>query len=122
MQEDAIYSILIQQSSKSDMHFDDKVYKDLFAKLSDDGIDYLYFDQIISILFLFFLSKLCYEVEHRNKIYQNFLTQRLLDSFVKQGVNPDNLNEKVITFKMAEKVIIDQRNYIAKDNFRLIGI
>ena len=112
MQEDAIYSILIQQSSKSDMHFDDKVYRDLFAKLSDDGIDYIYFDQIISVLFLFFLSKLCYEVEHRNKIYQNFLTQRLLDSFVKQGVNPDNLNEKVITFKMAEKVIIDQRNYI----------
>ncbi|CAI2368658.1 unnamed protein product [Moneuplotes crassus] len=100
------------------MTFPQKVYKKLmqhsFDKEDDHGENYATFEVALPLLLLCFLSKIVAEVEEIYHKFQNYLglnsntSHNLLRAFEKNKLDTKKLTEKLINYRMTEKVVISE--------------
>ena len=92
--------------------FPKEIYEEAFEALAQKGEACITLDDLFPYMLFFFLAKLSKGIDLRKKHFAELLGESdcalkgVLPFLIEEGLDPDDLHEKCITFAMVEKVVL----------------
>ncbi|CDW83446.1 UNKNOWN [Stylonychia lemnae] len=105
---------IFKEGGYSNQAFTPEIYDQFFEILASDGEDFVHFNNLLPYLMIFFLSSQFQAIKDRKKMFEQVLGEGqyktgIYRSFMKYGLQHNELDKPLITYRLVEKVVVEMR-------------